>query len=271
MAEAVGRCAIRGSRPPRLREDLAGLYTRRSEAARRSRRIPVRTSDRTWCPQFPGGSRFPHHGLGAALTSPNLLIRAAAGFPLRRGGQGRPVPRCWQLQPLILFREVINSFRGGLSGLGKTPLISHSSSSAVLDVLEGVVEAAEELPLLHAGMAAVRPVVAVVDVAPSRASVTSTFPGAVTITGDDGPSLGRGPYPGLTPDVEDLGVGTEYDAAHRAVTRQHAEGVDVKDVAVQSLVQPSSDPVQSGNVGDDADVGLLAPDYRCVAMLEPCP
>ena len=122
MAEAVGRCAIRGSRPPRLREDLASRDTRRSVTARRSRRIPVRSSDRPWCPQFPGGSRFPHHGLGAALTSPNLLIRAAAGFPLRRGGKGRPVPRCWQLQALILFREVIDSFRGALSGRGKTPL-----------------------------------------------------------------------------------------------------------------------------------------------------
>jgi hypothetical protein len=90
MAEAAGRCAIRRSRPPRLREDLASRETRRSVTARRSRRIPVRSPDRPWRPQFPGGSRFPHHGLGAALTSPNLLIRAAAGFPLRRGGQGRP-------------------------------------------------------------------------------------------------------------------------------------------------------------------------------------
>jgi hypothetical protein len=114
MAEAAGRCAIRRSRPPRLRKDLASRETRRSVTARRSRRIPVRSPDRPWLPRFPGGSRFPHHGLGAALTSPNLLIRAAAGFPRRRGWKRRPAPRCWQLNTLILFREVIDSFRGAV-------------------------------------------------------------------------------------------------------------------------------------------------------------
>jgi hypothetical protein len=122
MAEAAGRCAIRRSRPPRLRKDLASRETRRSVTARRSQRIPVRSSDRPWLPRFPGGSRFPHHGLGAALTSPNLLIRAAAGFPLRRGWKRRPALRWWQLQALILFRELIESFRGGVSGRGKAPL-----------------------------------------------------------------------------------------------------------------------------------------------------
>jgi hypothetical protein len=122
MAEAAGRCAIRRSRPPRLREDLASRETRRSVTARRSRRIPVRSSDRSWRPRFPGGPRVPHHGLGAALTSPNLLIRAAAGFPLRRGWKRRPAPRSWQLQVMILFREVsivsVEPYRGG----GSTPL-----------------------------------------------------------------------------------------------------------------------------------------------------
>ena len=54
---------------------------------------------------------FPHHGLGAALASPNLLIRAAAGFPLRRGWKRRPAPLRWQLKAVILFREVPDSFR----------------------------------------------------------------------------------------------------------------------------------------------------------------
>jgi hypothetical protein len=122
MAEAAGRSAIRKSRPPRLREDLASRETRRSVTARRSQRIPVRSSNRPRRPRFPGGPRFPHHGLGAALTSPNLLIRAAAGFPLRRGWKRRPAPRSWQLQVVILFREVefvsVEAYRGG----GRAPL-----------------------------------------------------------------------------------------------------------------------------------------------------
>jgi hypothetical protein len=40
------------------------------------------------------------------------------------------VPQCWQLQSLILFREVINSFRGSLSGRGKTPLSGSFQSYA---------------------------------------------------------------------------------------------------------------------------------------------
>jgi hypothetical protein len=111
MAEAVGRCAIRRSRPPRLREDLASRETRRSVTARRSRRIPVRSPARPWLPRFPGGSRLPNRGLGAALTSPNLSIRAAAGFPLRRGWKRRPVPPALATPGSHSFSRVIESFR----------------------------------------------------------------------------------------------------------------------------------------------------------------
>ena len=110
MAEAVGRCAIRRSRPPRLREDLASRETRRSVTARRSRRIPVQSPDRPWLPRFPGGSRFPNRGLGAALTSPNLSIRAAAGFPLRRGWKRRPAPGAGNSRQSF-FSRMIESFR----------------------------------------------------------------------------------------------------------------------------------------------------------------
>ena len=271
MAEAAGRCAIRRSRPPRLQEDLASRETRRSVTARRSRRIPVRSSDRPWRPRFPGGSRFPHHGLGAALTSPNLLIRAAAGFPRRRGWKRRPAPEGWQLQAVILFREERIGEAGDLRGGGEgPPLISRSSSPTIFGVLASVMEAAEELSLFHAGRAPIRPVIHVVDVAPLGSDLAAG-PGAVAVTGDDGPSLGRGPDPGLATDVEDLGVRTEHDAAHRAVAGQHAEGVDVEDVAIERLMQPSGDPLQGGNVCDDTDMGLLATDHWRVAMIEPSP
>ena len=82
----------------------------------------------------------------------------------------------------------------------------------------------------------------VVDVTPLRSDLAAG-PGAVTVTGDDGPSLRRGPHPGLAPDIKDFGVGTEHDPADRTVTSQHAEGVDIEDVAVQSLMKPTGYPL----------------------------
>jgi hypothetical protein len=55
---------------------------------------------------------------GVAFTPPDRRSGPAAGFPLRRAGQGRPGPRPWQTTYLFVFRDLCFHFReAGRAGL----------------------------------------------------------------------------------------------------------------------------------------------------------
>src|SRR3970282_1879908 len=81
-----------------------------------------------------------------------------------------------------------------------------------LSVDSGVVVAAEGSEVVGLGGASVCPVSDVVDVAPAGVAGASG-PGAVSVSGDDGPAEGGGDDPGASAYVDDLRVGSEEDAA----------------------------------------------------------
>ena len=86
----------------------------------------------------------------------------------------------------------------------------------VVGVDEDVVAAAQQHAVVHAGLAVVFPVGAVVDIAPVGGPVTVREPaGAIAL--DDGVPDPFGPLPGGASDVEELAVGAEHDADPGAV------------------------------------------------------
>lgn len=112
--------------PSRLRDGSASRETRHPGTARRSRRIPVRSSESPRCPRSPDGS-------GSRSTASKRLspLRASwlgppPGFPFGVAGKVDPPPSRWQLHTLIVFREGWWTARGParsgpcpLSGLRK--------------------------------------------------------------------------------------------------------------------------------------------------------
>jgi hypothetical protein len=79
---------------------------------------------------------------------------------------------------------------------------------------ECVVISAEECEIARLGLTAVHPVLEMVDVAPARTAIATIRPGAVTVTGDDGPAQTGRDDPGTSADVEDVALWAEYDPAH---------------------------------------------------------
>ena len=124
-----------------------------------------------------------------------------------------------------------------------------------------------QLAVGDVGIAAIRPVLEMMHVAPARVAIT-TGPGAVSVSGDDGPSLGRGPYPGSPADVNDLPFRAEDDPAQGAVAGESAKLLDGEDRAVLGLVKPTSDPLECGQVAHHIDVGFLPADGGGVPVLE---
>ena len=77
---------------------------------------------------------------------------------------------------------------------------------------------AEECQVGEGGLSAVGPMLFVMSVAPPCRSVAAGGVLAVTVMDVEGAARGGGDGPGSPADVEDLGVGSEDDAADGAVT-----------------------------------------------------
>jgi len=135
------------------------------------------------------------------------------------------------------------------------------------------VEAAQEDAVLDACLAAAGPVNDVVDVAPSRWSVTAGEAAVPVASGDSAPPRLR-EQPVLSPDVEGLAGGSEDDAAYGGVTcntgdtfgREHRSVLSLSNWVVDEEV------VRGANAGSDfaagelvvADVDYeLGPIHRC--------
>ena len=137
----------------------------------------------------------------------------------------------------------------------------------VQHVGEDMVESASQLAVGDVGIAAICPVLEMMHVAPARVAIT-TGPGAVSVSGDDGPSLGRGPYPGSPADVNDLPFRAEDDPAQGAVAGESAKLLDGEDMAVLGLVKPPSDALEGRQITDQVDVWLLSAHSGRVAVFE---
>jgi hypothetical protein len=112
------------------------------------------------------------------------------------------------------------------------------------------VVAAEEGEVVGFGFSSVCPMVDVVDVAPSGPSVAASLPGAVAVSGDDGPSQGRGDDPGLSADVDDLTGGSEDDPAHRGVACECSDLGESQDMPVFVLVETAGNARQRFEITD---------------------
>lgn len=77
---------------------------------------------------------------------------------------------------------------------------------------QGVVEPAEEPKIAGLGFPEIGPVLDVVNIAPAGVTIASSLPGAVEVSGDDGPAHCGGDDPGTPADVDDLRVWPEDDA-----------------------------------------------------------
>ena len=77
-------------------------------------------------------------------------------------------------------------------------------SSILLLVGEGVVIAAEEGEVVGFGFSSVAPMVDMVHIAPAGPSIAASRPGAVMVSGDDGPSQGGRHHSGASADIDDL-------------------------------------------------------------------
>lgn len=130
-----------------------------------------------------------------------------------------------------------------------------------------VVIPAEQSQIAGLGVAAVGPMLDVMDIAPARVSV-ATLPRAVSVPDDEAPSQGGWNDPGASTHVDDLAVWAEHDPAQRAVAGEGSQFGDREDMSVLGLVETSGDSLQGKQVTDGVDVWLLPTDGRSVAAVE---
>ncbi len=131
-----------------------------------------------------------------------------------------------------------------------------------------MVEPASQRAVGGVGGAAICPMFAMVHVAPARVSITSG-PGAMSVSGDDGPSLGCRSIPGsLRPMsmISPSGPSTIRLSEQSQATA--AQLLDREDVPVFGLVETTGDALEGRQITDQVDVGLLPTHRGSVAMIE---